>query len=148
MIKRNHEKLPHEVFEMLEKTSSLDERIAVLKNNTTYCIELLLQLAFIPGVKFDLPEGAPPYRVDDNPPGLQASPLKKQIDMLRRFLISNKELDRLRKETLYIRLLENVHAKDAEIIIATKDQKLSELYPLLNVSLIKKALPHLLPAHV
>jgi hypothetical protein len=147
MIRRMHDRLPHEVFELLEKTTSLDERIDTLKNNSTYVIELLLQLAFIPGIKFDLPEGAPPFKADESPPGLQPTPLKKQIDILRRLLISNPSLPRLKKESLFIRLLENSHAKDAAIIIAVKDQKLSELYPLLTVSLVKQALPNLLPAH-
>jgi len=142
-----HEKLPHEVFELLEKTTSLDERVKVLKNNHSYVIELLLQLAFIPGVKFDLPEGAPPFKEDGNPPGLQPTPLKKQIDILRRLLISNQQLPRFKKESLFIRLLENSHAKDAAIIVATKDQKLSELYPLLTASLVKQAFPNLLPAN-
>jgi hypothetical protein len=145
MIRRMHEKLPHEVFELLEKTAKLNERIDTLKNNNSYVIELLLQLAFIPGVKFDLPEGAPPFKADESPAGLQPTPLKKQIDILRRLLISNPNLPRLKKEMLFIKLLENSHVKDAEIIIAVKDQKLSELYPLLTVSLVKQAFPNLLP---
>lgn len=144
MIRRTHERLPHEVFEQLEMTTSIDERVAILKNNLTQAVQLILQAAFKPNLELDLPDGAPPYAVDGNPPGLQPSPLKQQIQILPSLLKRNNRLTRIRKETLFIRLLEISHAKDALILIAMKDKKLSELYPLLTDSLVRTAFPNLI----
>jgi hypothetical protein len=144
MIRRTHERLPHEVFEQLEKTTGIDERVALLRNNLTLAIQMVLQAAFKPELYMDLPEGSPPYKVDDNPAGLQSSPLKQQIQVLPSLLKRNTRLSTLRKETLFIRLLEGAHAKDALILIAAKDKKLSQLYPLLTDSLVRTAFPNLI----
>lgn len=144
MIRRMHDRLPHEVFELLEKTTSLDERVEVLRNNFTQPVQMILQAAFKPDLHLDLPEGAPPYNPDPNPAGLQPSPLKQQIQILPSLLKRNDRLSSIRKETLFIRLIEAAHAKDAIIIIAAKDKKLSELYPLLTESLVRNAFPNLI----
>jgi len=144
MIRRTHERLPHEVFEQLEKTTGVDERVAILRNNPTQAVQMILQAAFKPDLQLDLPEGAPPYTVDGNPPGLQPSPLKQQIQVLPSLLKRNTRISRIRKETLFIRLIEGAHAKDALILIAAKDKKLSELYPLLTESLVRTAFPNLI----
>lgn len=144
MIKRTHERLPHEVFEQLEKTTSIDERVSILRNNLTQSVQMVLQAAFKPELYLDLPEGAPPYRVDANPAGLQPSPLKQQIQVLPSLLKRNRRISNIRKETLFIRLLEGAHAKDALILIAMKDKKLTELYPLLTESLVRTAFPNLI----
>lgn len=144
MIRRIHDRLPHEVFELLEKTTSADERIAILRNNLTQPVQMILQAAFKPELYLDLPEGAPPYNPDVNPAGLQASPLKQQVQILPSLLKRNDRLTNIRKETLFIRLLESAHAKDALIFIAMKDKKLTELYPLLTDSLVRKAFPNLI----
>ena len=144
MIRRTHERLPHEVFEQLEKTTSIDERVALLRNNLTQAVQLILQAAFKTELYLDLPEGAPPYAVDTSPAGLQPSPLKQRIQILPSLLKRNDRLTRIRKETLFIRLLEGVHAKDACILIAMKDKKLTELYPLLTDSLVRTAFPNLI----
>jgi len=43
----------------------------------------------------------------------------------------------------FIKLLENVHESDAEILIAMKDKKLHKKYTLLTASVVKKAFPNL-----
>ena len=144
MIRRIHDRLPHEVFELLEKTTSVDERVEILRNNLTQPVQMILQAGFKPELHLDLPVGAPPYNADVNPAGLQPSPLKQQVQILPSLLKRNKRLTNIRKETLFIRLLENSHAKDAIIFIAMKDKKLTELYPLLTDSLVRKAFPNLI----
>jgi|688.fasta_scaffold91245_5 hypothetical protein len=144
MIRRMNDRLPHEVFELLEKTTSLDERVEVLRNNFTQPVQMILQAAFKPDLHLDLPAGAPPYNPDPNAAGLQPSPLKQQIKILPSLLKRNDRLSSIRKETLFIRLIEGAHAKDAIIIIAAKDKKLPELYPLLTESLVRAAFPNLI----
>jgi hypothetical protein len=61
----------------------------------------------------------------------------------------NPNLTKLRRETLFIELLESVHPSDAKILIAIKDKKLP--YKGLTAKLVKEAFPGLieeLPANV
>ena len=52
----------------------------------------------------------------------------------------NDSLTTLRREMMFINLLEGLHPKEAELLVKTKDKKLEELY---NVSLdvVKQAYP-------
>lgn len=144
MIRRTHERLPHEVFEQLEKTTGDHEKVALLRNNATQAITLILSAAFNSTMQFALPVGAPPYKVDANPAGLQPSPLKQQVQILPSLLKSNARISHVRKETLFIRLLEGAHAKDALILIAMKDKTLTQLYPSLTETLVRAAFPNLI----
>lgn len=148
---RNRRKLPHEVFDLLEQTSSVDDRVKILRENGTGEIQTILQGAFHPTVVFDLPAGAPPYTPDPSPPGLQPTPLHKQIPFLLNCVKGKGKFDeadpytKLKRERTFIKLLEIAHAKDALILIAMKDKKLSKMYPSLNLSLVRKAFPDLIP---
>lgn len=144
MIKRKTMILfPHEVFESLEQSKNKQERIAILRNATSLPLKFILQCAFDNSVILDLPAGAPPYRPEKSPLGLQPSPLKQAIQILTHLTKSNTRIDNFRKEKLFIQLLETVYYKDAVIIIDAKDKKLHKTYPLLTKSLVREAFPDL-----
>jgi hypothetical protein len=151
MRRTNIRKLPHEVFDLLEHTKKVDERVKILQDNGTGEIQTILQGAFHPNVIFDLPAGAPAYKADGGPAGQQQTPLHKHIPNLLKCVRGKGGLDendrytRLRRENIFLRLLEIAHEKDAEILIAMKDKKLSKLYPSLTASLVRKAFPTILP---
>lgn len=142
MIKRKTMVLfPHEVFESLEQSKNKQERIAILRNGTSLALKFILQCAFDDSVILDLPEGAPPYRPEKSPLGLQPAPLKQAIQILTHLTKSNTRIDKLRKEKLFIQLIETAYYKDAIVIIDAKDKKLHKTYPLLTKSLVREAFP-------
>jgi hypothetical protein len=144
MIKRKTMVLfPHEVFESLEQSKNKQERIEILRNGSSLALKLILQCAFDDSVILDLPTGAPPYKQDTGPLGLQQTPLKQAIQILPRLTKSNTRIDNFRKEKLFIQLIENVYPKDALIILAAKDKKLHKTYPLVTKSLVREAFPDL-----
>lgn len=142
MIKRKTMVLfPHEVFESLEQSKNKQERIAILRNGTSLALKFILQCAFDDSVILDLPAGAPPYRPEKSPLGLQPAPLKQAIQILTHLTKSNTRIDKLRKEKLFIQLIETAYYKDAIVIIDAKDKKLHKTYPLLTKSLVREAFP-------
>jgi hypothetical protein len=145
MMKRpdNHTiKHPFEIFEAVQGCNKQADRVKILQEHESYELKTLLQAAHRKDIVFDLPEGTPPYIPSPNPAGVMTSPLRKQIDVLPLLLVSGK-WTKMKKEMAFIRLLENVHAQDAEIIVAAKDKKLTALYSTLTSSLVKKAFPNL-----
>lgn len=132
---------PHEVFESLEQSKNKQERIAILRNGTSLALKFILQCAFDDSVILDLPAGAPPYRPEKSPLGLQPAPLKQAIQILTHLTKSNTRIDKLRKEKLFIQLIETAYYKDAIVIIDAKDKKLHKTYPLLTKSLVREAFP-------
>ena len=146
MINRRHiELLPYEILASLENTKSLAERVKIFQDNATYELKTLLQLAFHPGIKLLLPEGSPPYTPSPIPNGLQYMSLKKQLDILPRLCREQANISPIKREMLFIRILESISAKDAEILCAAKEKTLHKLYPLCTKNLVVKSFPTLLP---
>lgn len=90
-------------------------------------LKFIFQHAFIPEQKFDLPAGDPPFKPDPAPIGMSPANLIMETKKLYVFTKA-KELNRVRKEQLFIQLLENVHPSEAKLLLAVKDQKLNKLY--------------------
>ena len=139
----NKAKHPFEIFQSVQEAGKSADRILILQQNESYELKTILQAAFRSDIKFDLPPGAPPYTPSPNPAGVNYSPLRKQIDLLSRLVVGNNTYNKIKKEMAFIKLLESVHASDAEILVAMKDKALHKKYPVLTSSLVKKAFPNL-----
>lgn len=89
-------------------------------------ITMLLKYAFMPQHKFNLPEGDPPYRPDAAPIGMSPAILRQELRRL--YVFCRDDLTAIKRESLFISLLESVHPSEAKLLIAIKDQKLNKLY--------------------
>jgi len=132
------------IAEILQKVSGLktkDEKINALKQVDSFAIRTILQGAFDPRIKWLLPPGEVPYKKSDLP-DLQGS-LYNEIRKLYLFVEGgNSNLKQLRRETLFIQLLESVSPEDAELLAAIKDKKLP--YKGITAALVKEAYPGLI----
>ena len=118
-----------------------DERVALLQQNVTPPIAKILQYAYEPTIKFLLPEGDPPYKPTDYLD--QENRLYSEIRRMYLFTEGgNPNLTRLKREALFIQLLESVDKEDAKLLLAIKDKKLP--YKGLNEKIVRKAFPGLL----
>lgn len=140
---KNINLLPHEVLEKIAQTKATKTRISILKNNSSFALKTILQANFRDDIKFDIPEGTPPYKPDEGITGNQLQHIDKAITTLKHLLTTNKSIENVKKESMFINLLETVHAKDAKILIAMKDKTLRELYPGLTENIVEKAYPNL-----
>lgn len=109
-----------------------------LKNHTeNIALKIMFQYAFIPEKKFDLPEGDPPFKPDPAPIGMSPSIFTQEI---RRWYIFTREkvIPKIRKEQLFIQLLESVHPSEAKLLLAIKDQKLTSLYKNITADVVSQ----------
>jgi len=96
----------------------------------------IFENAFDPELKWSLPEGEPPFKPTDEPMGMTPTNLFQEI---RRFYIFRREdLNNLRRESLFIELIEGVHPEEAKILVAVKDQTLTGLYPNITADVVAK----------
>lgn len=95
---------------------------------------IIMHYAFNPEKKMNLPEGAPDYRPDRSPMGL--NPTNLRYESKRLYVFCRGDLTQLKRETLFIQLLESLHPHEAEILLAIKDQQLSRIYPNINRKLM------------
>jgi hypothetical protein len=113
---------------LTEILAEINENPALLeKHRTNGALRLLFEHAFDPAKKFILPEGDPPFKPDAAPIGM--SPANLHMEMKKLYVFCRADLTAVRRETLFIQLLENVHPSEAKLMLAVKDQKLTKMFP-------------------
>jgi len=130
-----------EILEKASKLSKNQEKIDFLRQHFSQPLGIVVKYALDPNIKFVLPEGEPPYKPNDLTG--QETRLYSEARKLYLFLDTcTKNINKIRREALFIEMLENVDPKDAKLLIAMKDKKLP--YKNLTLKLIKEAYPGLI----
>ena len=135
-----------ETLEEVAKAKTRDQKREVLKKRENLATKILLQLNYHPDAKWLLPPGAPPYEpakegdMTSNSFHYEVKKLDYYTDPSPHPL---SELPMLRREAMFVGLLERLDPQDAEMMIAIKDKKLS--YKGLTYKLVKDTWPDLLP---
>lgn len=114
--------------EILQEIS--DDRKTIVKYKDNGAIKILMYHAFDPYGKFILPKGKPPFTPRPEPLGM--TPTNFLQEMRRLYIFTRADLKPLKRETLFIGMLEGLHPSEAEILIAVKDQRLHRLYKWVN----------------
>lgn len=118
-----------------ELLKEINENPKLLENlRGDAALTLLFKHAFLPEFKFQLPEGTPPYKPDAAPIGMSPAILRQELKRL--YVFCRTDINSVRKEALFIQLLEAVHPSEAEILLAVKDQTLHKKYPKINRKLV------------
>ena len=131
-----------EFFDKVSKLKKKEEKIEALKFNDSFQVRTLLQGAFDPRVKWLLPTGKPPY----TPSTLtdQENVLIHECRKLVYFVEGGApNLKQMRRETMFVELLEAVSPADAELLCAIKDKKFP--YKGITADIVREAFPDLLP---
>jgi len=135
-----------ETFELIGKAQTREEKRQVLTDRDNFATRALLQLNYHPDVKWHLPPGTPPYtpgQIADSTPNSLHFEVKKldyYVDP------SPHDIPLLRRESMFVQLLERLDPIDAKLILAVKDRKLS--YRGLTYKLVRDTWPELLPEQV
>ena len=113
------------IFEDVAAAKSFKDRKKVLLDNESNPLKELLKYAFHPDIKFVLPEGAPPYKTIGSPDEWNPTYLYPNIRKLYLFVEGGHEgLTTMRREQLFVQMLESLHPKEAEVLVQVKDKKL------------------------
>ena len=137
-------KLVSEVLTEAGKILKRDERIKFLQLNKSPGLTDILRIQYDDTVVSALPEGAPNYRQDDAPKDYQYTILNKAYTQFKYFLkgpIAN-DMKPLKRESLFLNLLETLHVEEAELLIAAKDKKMK--YKGITKKLVRDAFPNLI----
>ena len=131
------------VAKVLQQINDLNDKkqiVESLKVNGHPVLKNILKYMYDPSIKFLLPEGKPPYKPNkfDEPKALrgEAKRLYLFIDG------GNPNLKQVRREQIFIEILESVSPLDAELLLSMKDKK--SLYKNITKAVIKEAFPGLI----
>ena len=102
-----------------------------------FLLKVIFAHSFLPEYKLNLPEGEPPFKPAAEPMGM--TPTNMFSEARRMYVFTRDDLTAIKRESLFISLLEGVHPDEAKILIAMKDQKLNKLYPKITHKLVSDA---------
>lgn len=113
------------ISEVLEQTSKKpeNEQVEFIKKHDSQVLRMIIEYALNPNVKWLLPEGKPPftYANDVETHGM----LFSQARLMYLFIQGgNDNLNKMKREQLFIQVLESVHPDDADLLIAIKDKRI------------------------
>ena len=132
------------IFEDVAAANSIKARKKVLLENESNPLKEILKYAFHPDIKFALPPGKPPYKTIGSPEEYNPTYLYPNIRKFYLYIEGGHDgLTQLRREQLFVQMLESLHPKEAEVVIQIKDKKLN--YRGLTYKLVKTTFPEILP---
>ena len=129
------------IFKEISEQKTHLQKVKHLKENRNNMVDLLLELAFSRDIRITLPEGSPDYQKTGEVELYNATLLyanRRQIEM---FINDNTaRVPELKREQLFIDLLENLDPAESQLLIEVKDKKL-ESYPGITKKVIEKVYP-------
>ena len=119
----------NEILELVSQQKTDAKKVALLKEYECDALKSLFILNFDESIISLLPEGKVPYKPNESPLGTDHSSLRREQRSLYNFVKGgNDQWSTIRRETIFIQMLECLHPSEADIIIAVKDKDLEDLY--------------------
>ena len=130
-----------EILELASKQRSVAKKVEVLQEYSTDALKAILIWNFDDTAVSMVPEGEVPYEKNDVPIGTDHTSLRKEWKNLYHFVQGcNNTLSPIRRETMFIQMLEGLHPDEADILCLVKDGRLSEKYKITK-EVVGKAYP-------
>ena len=131
----------HEILEFVSKQRSKAKKVEILQEYANDALKSLFIWNFDDTVISMIPEGDVPYKENEVPVGTDHTSLRKEYKHLYNFVKGgNDTLSSLRRETMFIQILEGLHPEEAKILCLVKDKRLSEQYKI-TYDVVKEAYP-------
>ncbi len=115
--------LVYEVLQDVTDAETKEDRIKILKKNESWPLKDIIRGSMDSTVQWNLPTGAPPYT--PNVPGSAPSSLAMQHKKFVNFVKGGPgdNLPALRRENLFVEILEAIHPRDAQLVIDMINKK-------------------------
>ena len=139
-----------EVLQRVSNSKNKDEKVKILIQYKSPALTKVLLCNFAKNIHFMFPEGETPYRELDMPKGIEHQMLYREHRLLDKMI--KKEINgvtyygcsgtpkpvvqQLKKEALWIQLLESLHSDEAELLDLIKDKKLTTRYKVTKQNVI------------
>tara|TARA_B100001063_G_C16657222_1_gene499144 strand:+ start:399 stop:905 length:507 start_codon:yes stop_codon:yes gene_type:complete len=139
-----------EVLQRVSNAKTKSKKVEILQEYNSPALKKVLLCNFCKAVEFCFPSGETPYRPLDRPKGLDHQLLISEHRMLEKFIkktvngvtyygCSNSVrpmMQQLKKEQLWIQILESLHHEEAALLDLIKDKKLTSRYKITRQNVI------------
>ena len=142
--------LVSEVLQRVSNAKTKAEKVEILKEYKSPALTKILLCNFAKSISFVFPSGKTPYTPLDRPKGVQHQVLFTEQRMLDRFIkktvngvtyygcsgTTSPKLPQLKKEHMWIQLLEALHQDEADVLDLVKDKELHKRYKITRQNVI------------
>ena len=118
--------LMNEVLQKVSNAKTKAQKIKLLNEYNSPALRALLIANFDESVISMLPDGDVPYKPNDAPEETEHTKLIQEYRKLYLFFKGGANISQARRETLFIQLLEGLHAKEAEVLTLVKDKRIGK----------------------
>ena len=130
-----------EVLAKVSKQRTKAKKIQVLKENESLHLKSVLIWNFDDTVVSVLPEGPVPFDKNEAPAGTEHTYLAHEHKILYNFIEGGNDFIKpVKREQLFLQLLEGLHSDEAEVICLMKDKKLTDKYKVTK-AVVSEAFP-------
>ena len=131
-----------EVLRKISNAKTKKEKVDLFQKYNSVARRQLMIINFDETVVSEIPEGDVPYTPNDAPVGTDHTRLESEYKGLYRFFKGgDSRLKALKRETMFIQLLEGLSAEEAELLCLVKDGRLTEKYKRITKAVVSEAFP-------
>ena len=142
MENSNSRLLISEILRKVSNAKTKKEKVDLLREFNTPALRMLLIWNYDDSVISDIPEGDVPYTPNEAPVGTDHTRLEQEYRGFYRFVKGgDPKLKGLKRESMFIQLLEGLSNEEAELLCLVKDGKLTSKYKRITKAVISEAFP-------
>lgn len=137
----------HQIFSEVAAAPNKAAKVKILKEHNFLHVRDVLRGCYDNQIEWDLPEGTPPYEEDKNIVKEQSNGnLVRVTKQLKYFVLGGpgKNLSNIKKERMWVSVIESIHPDDVPIFTAMKDKTFNGMYKGLTKNLVKEVWPNLI----
>jgi hypothetical protein len=140
MARDTYTPLLSEVLKKVHNAKTKDKKVEILKEYDCEPLRMVLKSSFDPNIQWLLPEGEVPFRANESEEGTEHTVLRREAKKLYRFIKGGDDsLQQMKRENMFIQMLEGLHISEAELLVNAKDKKLHQVYKGLSDNVVKEA---------
>ena len=132
-----------EVLQKAHNAKTKAEKVNILRTNKSDALVSMFIINFDESVVPVVPLGEDvPYRKNEAPAGTEHSKLEHEARILFHFFRGGSKLPPIKRETMFIQLLEGLHQDEAEVVIKAVNKNLHKRYKITQAC-VKEAFPEI-----
>ena len=139
-MEKTYTPLFSEILDKVHKAKTKDRKVAILRENNTDALRMVLKSAFDPKIEWVFPDGEVPYTPNDAPEGAEHTVLAQEAKRLWHFIKgADNSTKQHQKENMFFQMLEGLHKSEAELLVRCKEKKLHQHYKGLSANVVREA---------
>ena len=132
--------LMHEVLQKVSNAKTKKEKIKLMQEYNTNALRMLFIINFDDSVVSLLPPGNVPYTPNAAPEGTEHTILEKEARLLHHFFKGGSNVSQVKREQMFVQMLEGLNAGEAEALVLAKDKKIGKRWKITKAA-VTEAFP-------